>query len=236
MVTRDCNGTVPVPGSGVLPANAVAGTSAQGETALDQALNGEGRTSLLYYVGGPPWTVMQDQAETRTYAVSGNSGFAGTTSKVMTRVRVEASATVSFDWDISGTIFEHLYFYVDNQYTASCDNEARGPWNGWTRYTHTFETGGVHQLEWRYVTPMRRGAQTWGALDNVVVTGLLPEPDEYTVTFAAGAHGTLEGNVTVQVQPNSALTADQVPTPVGNAGYRFSRLESRRSGGLHGVR
>ncbi len=32
-----------------------------------------------------------------------------------------------------------------------------------------------------------------GALDNVVVTGLLPEPDEYTVTFAAGAHGTLEG-------------------------------------------
>ena len=66
-------------------------------------------------------------------------------------IRDRAGATVSFDWDISGTIFEHLYFYVDNQYTASCDNEARGPWNGWTRYTHTFETGGVHQLEWRYV-------------------------------------------------------------------------------------
>ncbi len=26
----------------------------------------------------------------------------------------------------------------------------------------------------------------------------------------------------MQVQPNSALTADQVPTPVGNAGYRFA--------------
>ena len=107
---------------GVLPASAVAGTSAQGETALDQALNGE--EGLLSFTTSEdhPWTVMQDQAETRTYAVSGNSGFAGTTSKVMTRVRVEAGATVSFDWDISGTIFEHLYFYVDNQYTASCDN------------------------------------------------------------------------------------------------------------------
>lgn len=207
---------------GVLPASAVAGTSAQGETALDQALNGE--EGLLSFTTSEdhPWTVMQDQAGTRTYAVSGNSGFAGTTSKVMTRVRVEAGATVSFDWDISGTIFEHLYFYVDNQYTASCDNEARGPWNGWTRYTHTFETGGVHQLEWRYVNSDAPGGADMGALDNVVVTGLLPEPDEYTVTFAAGAHGTLEGNVTVQVQPNSALTADQVPTPVGNAGYRFA--------------
>lgn len=207
---------------GVLPASAVAGTSAQGETALDQALNGE--EGLLSFTTSEdhPWTVMQDQAETRTYAVSGNSGFAGTTSKVMTRVRVEAGATVSFDWDISGTIFEHLYFYVDNQYTASCDNEARGPWNGWTRYTHTFETGGVHQLEWRYVNSDAPGGADMGALDNVVVTGLLPEPDEYTVTFAAGAHGTLEGNVTVQVQPNSALTADQVPAPVGNAGYRFA--------------
>ncbi len=161
MVTRDCNGTVPVPGSGRPAGKRCGGTSAQGETALDQALNGE--EGLLSFTTSEdhPWTVMQDQAETRTYAVSGNSGFAGTTSKVMTRVRVEAGATVSFDWDISGTIFEHLYFYVDNQYTASCDNEARGPWNGWTRYTHTFETGGVHQLEWRYVNSDAPGAQTW---------------------------------------------------------------------------
>lgn len=147
---------------GVLPASAVAGTSAQGETALDQALNGE--EGLLSFTTSEdhPWTVMQDQAETRTYAVSGNSGFAGTTSKVMTRVRVEAGATVSFDWDISGTIFEHLYFYVDNQYTASCDNEARGPWNGWTRYTHTFETGRRASVgSGGMSTPMRRGAQTW---------------------------------------------------------------------------
>ena len=66
---------------GVLPANAVAGTSAQGETALDQALNGE--EGLLSFTTSEdhPWTVMQDQAETRTYAVSGNSGFAGTTSR-----------------------------------------------------------------------------------------------------------------------------------------------------------
>ena len=49
---------------GVLPASAVAGTSAQGETALDQALNGE--EGLLSFTTSEdhPWTVMQDQAET----------------------------------------------------------------------------------------------------------------------------------------------------------------------------
>lgn len=207
---------------GVLPASAVAGSSAKGGTALDQALNGVEGTLSFTTSEDYPWTVTQDEAGTRTYAVSGNSGFAGTTSKVMTRVRVEAGATISFDWDISGTIFENLYFYVDNQYAESCGNEARGPWNGWTQYTYTFETGGVHQLEWRYKNSDTPGGADMGALDNVVVTGLLPEPDEYTVTFAAGAHGTLEGNTTIQVQPNSVLTADQIPTPVGNPGYRFA--------------
>lgn len=89
--------------------------------------------------------------------------------------------------------------------------------------SHTFETGGVHQLEWRYVNSDAPGGADMGALDNVVVTGLLPEPDEYTVTFAAGCPpGPWRGMSPCQVQPNSALTADQVPTPVGNAGYRFA--------------
>ena len=46
--------------------------------------------------------------------------------------------------------------------------------------------------------------------------------DLITVTFVAGANGTLTGTTTIQVPTGTTLTAANVPTPVANTGFNFT--------------
>lgn len=48
------------------------------------------------------------------------------------------------------------------------------------------------------------------------------ESPKYTVAFAAGEGGRLEGNTSLEVEANTVLTAAQVPVPVADDGYEFS--------------
>ena len=189
---------------------------------LDEALNTEGGT--LQFTTGGEFTTLY---EGRSYAVSGNATQNDTISTISTTVTVEAGATLFFDWDVCcEKIYDNLYFLVDGKEVYELNSEMTARFNGWKTVRYTFRNAGTYTVTWSYVKDEGTSyGDDVGVLDNVTLVDAVPQ---YTVTFAAGTHGSLNGAATLRKDLRAQLFLADIPNARGR--LPLHRLVSRLPG------
>ncbi len=189
------------------------------DAALDAALNAEGGDLIFSSSGDYPWLVAEGNG--RTYGASGNAQVNSSSSSVSTTVTIPAGGALVFDWNVScEKSYDGMTFSVNGVTDSTLTSETSGVETGWQTIVYSVSEETTAEVSWTYSkdSSMSSG-EDCGMLDNVMVVN---EVSQYTIQFVAGENGTLEGETSLTLPLAYVLTADDVPTPVANEGYRFA--------------
>ena len=179
---------------------------------LDDALNVTGGS--LAFANDPtyPWTAVV--LGSRGVAESTNQSESDSSATITSVVEMEAGDLLRFDWKVSSEPnYDKLIFAVN----GTAQNNISGLVD-WDTYYYRADTAGTYTFTWTYSkdgSVDRNDDVGW--VDNVEYVDA--SEHIYTLTFAAGANGTLTGETSVEVPLGTTLTADMVPTPVPDEGY-----------------
>ena len=181
---------------------------------LDEALNVPGGTLVFTNDEVYPWSSVADG--NRLAAQSSNQGVNSSNSAITSVVEMEAGDLLRFDWKVSSEPnYDKLIFAVN----GTAQNNISGLVD-WDTYYYRADTAGTYTFTWTYSkdgSVDRNDDVGW--VDNVEYVDA--SEHIYTLTFAAGANGTLTGETSIEVPLGTTLTADMVPTPVPEDGFTF---------------
>ena len=181
---------------------------------LYDALNVTGGS--LAFANDPtyPWTAVV--LGSRGVAESTNQSESDSSATITSVVEMEAGDLLRFDWKVSSEPnYDKLIFAVN----GTAQNNISGLVD-WDTYYYRADTAGTYTFTWTYSkdgSVDRNDDVGW--VDNVEYVDA--SEHIYTLTFAAGANGTLTGETSIEVPLGTTLTADMVPTPVPEDGFTF---------------